>query len=68
MDATFSRQLAALVQEPPADLDPMSVIKIREDLMRATDRGADQFADLPEELQEQLRQWPRYQTIFGHTS
>lgn len=59
MNATFSRQLAALVQEPPADLDPMAVIKIREDLVRATDRGADEFADLPEELQEQLLQWHR---------
>lgn len=60
MNATFSRQLAQLVQEPPADLDPMSVIKIHEDLVRATDRRADEFAGLPDKLQDQLRQWPRF--------
>lgn len=63
MNAAFSRQLALLVQEPPSDLDPMTVIKIREDLVRATDRGDDQFADLPEYLQEQLRDWPRYKLM-----
>lgn len=67
MNATFSRQLAQLVQEPPADLDPMNVIKIREDLVKATGRGADQFDDLPEVLQEQLREWPRYRAIFSHS-
>lgn len=65
MNATFSRQLAQLVQEPPADLDPMSVIKIHENLVRATDRGADEFADLPKDLQEQLREWPRCQVILA---
>ena len=64
MNATFSRQLAQLVQEPPADLYPMRVIRIREDLVHATNRSADQFSDLPEDLQEQLRQWPRYEQIF----
>lgn len=64
MNATFSGQLAALVQEPPADLDPLTIIKVHEELVRATDRGADQFSDLPEEFQEQLRQWPRYSAIF----
>lgn len=64
MNATFSRQLAQLVQEPPPGLDPMTQIQIREDLVRATARGADQFTDLPEELQEQLRVWPRYRAIF----
>ncbi len=65
MNATFSRQLAQLVQEPPTDLDPMSVIKIREDVVDATNRGSDEFADLPEDLREQLRRWPRYSALFG---
>lgn len=30
MNATSSRQLAQLVQEPPTDLDPMTQIQIRE--------------------------------------
>ena len=68
MNATFSRQLAQLVQEPPADLDPMTQIHIREQLVAATDRGADQFTDLPEDLQEQLRQWPRFVQIFKQSS
>ena len=65
MNATFSRQLAGLIQVPPADLHPLQEIEIREALVAATVRGADQFTDLPEELQEQLRQWPRYEQIFG---
>lgn len=68
MNATFSRQLAALVQEPPSDLDPLIQIQIREQLVAATDRGADQFTDLPEDLQEQLRQWPRYRAVFEQTN
>lgn len=39
MNAIFSRQLAQLVQQPPADLDLMTVIQIREQLVAATDRG-----------------------------
>lgn len=68
MNARFSRQLAALIQQPPADMHPLKVIKIREDLDRAAGREANQFSDLPEDLQEQLRQWPRYQHIFGQAS